>query len=241
VALARIRHQDVLLDPGFPLPGVVPLEPDGEEYATGYGRLSVATGPGVRRLLLDARGETRELYRINWPPARFAPDGRPGRGLPEPGERFRLEGDRFLRWRDGEMEVADVWSRLLWPLPGSEAGLLEAFFRVPASGLAAIPAKPAPARLSVYDASSLEPPELEARLAARCSDPASLPEGWADSPVVQKSWSFSSRPSGTRVKLTASLAVVPSCGLAEAVRKTLVFHLVTELFEFSRDRTAEGQ
>jgi hypothetical protein len=41
-------------------------------------------------------------------------------------------------------------------------------------------------------------------------------------------------PGGSLITIRATLADVPPAGPGEAVRKTLVFHLVSELFELSR-------
>jgi hypothetical protein len=56
-----------------------------------------------------------------------------------------------------------------------------------------------------------------------------------DSPVVSRRFVLQPRAEGTRLSLASVLArPVPAAGPGESVRKTLVFHLVTELLALSK-------
>ena len=166
----------LLLDPGFPLPAPLSLDPPAGGEASGYGTLSVrpdASGaPGV---LLETRGEERLLYRIEaggWP--------EDGRGRPGRAEKplFRLLDDRLLRWSEGTLEVSDSWSRFRLPFPAADADGLEALFGPPIPNLPAASAAPAGPTLAAYHASAEGPAHLLALLADPVAHAALLPEGW---------------------------------------------------------------
>ena len=162
----------LLLDASFPLPAPLPLDPPGEGEATGYGTISVRRQAGRPALLLETRGEERELCTV---------EDSAGGG-PAPGEGdglFRLLDDRLLRWRDGVLEVSDAWSRLRVPLPASDADGLEALFGPPVPEGPPADAPPEGATLAVYHASAEEPARLLALLADPAAQAALLPEGWA--------------------------------------------------------------
>ncbi len=181
VLLAHDRR--VLLDPAFPLPAPLSLDPPAEAESTGYGALTVRSGGRDRfEVLLETRGDERVLYRIepgeapssgdsDWEPVREA----------EPGQLFRLLDERLLRWRSGALEVSDAWSRLHVPFPASDPEGLEALFGSPIPELEpsgpAKPPVPAPA-LSVYHASTSAPPILLSLLTDPAVHDSLLPEGW---------------------------------------------------------------
>lgn len=181
VLLAHARR--ILLDPAFPLPAPLPLDPRDEAESTGYGALSVRSG-GEERLevLLETRGDERVLYQIEPGEGPSSGDGgrEPGREA-EPGQLFRLLDDRLLRWRRGVLEVSDAWSRLRIPFSASAVEGLEALFGPPIpefalNGPAETPI-PEPT-LSVYHASTAALPHLQTLLADPAIHAALLPEGW---------------------------------------------------------------
>lgn len=181
VLLALDRR--LLLDSSFPFPAPLSLEPPAELEPTGYGKLSVRSGPlGRLEILLETRGEERVLYQIE--PGEALPDEECGRGAnPEPGPEglFRLCDDRLLRWRSGQLEISDSWSRLSIPFPASDVEGLEALFGPPIPQLeppetAASPV-PGPS-LAVYHASAARAPHLRELLADPGVHAALLPEGW---------------------------------------------------------------
>ncbi|MBK9089131.1 MAG: hypothetical protein IPL90_08840 [Holophagales bacterium] len=181
VLLALDRR--VLLDPAFPLPAPLSLDPPAEAESTGYGALSVRSRGRERfEVLLETRGDERVLYQIERGHAPTSGDrGREPVRETEPGLLFRLLDDRLLRWRSGELEVSDAWSRLRVPLPASDPEGLEALFGLPIpelepSGPAELPV-PEPT-LSVYHASTAVRPHLQNLLADPAVHAALLPEGW---------------------------------------------------------------
>ena len=235
IALSRVDGRRLLVDPGFPLPCLVPLDRPGEEIPTGYGKvLWEAIGEDFR-VLVETRGKRIEVARFGTggperPESLASPPVRLGER-----ERFRLLDDRLLRWRDGKMEVTDTWSRLTHPLGGEEKELLETFFRVPCGELAGIPPDEDPVTLSVYDHVPHPRTLLESRL-ERLRGPTGggLPGAEEGSPITSRRWSFEELDGGTRVKLTAGMVAVPSRGLTEMFRKTLVFLLVSEILDLAR-------
>lgn len=181
VLLAHDRR--LLLDPAFPLPAPLSLDPTAEAESTGYGALSVRPGgTGRFEVRLETRGDERVLYQVE--PGAVSSRGDRG---PEPvreagsGQLFRLLDDRLLRWRSGALEVSDAWSRLRFPLPASDSESLEALFGPPIpesapSGPANLPV-PEPT-LSVYHASTSAPPHLRSLLDDPAVHASLLPEGW---------------------------------------------------------------
>lgn len=181
VLLAHARR--VLLDPAFPLPAPLSLDPRDEAASSGYGALSVRSrGEDRFEVLLETRGDERVLYQIEQGegPASGNRGREPG-GEAEPGQLFRLLDDRLLRWRSGALEVSDAWSRLRIPLPASTVGGLEALFGPPIPELGpsgpAEPPVPEPT-LSVYHATTAALPRLQTLLADPVIHAALLPEGW---------------------------------------------------------------
>jgi hypothetical protein len=181
VLLAQGRH--VLLDPAFPLPAPLSLDPSAEAESTGYGRLSVRNPGGSRfEVLLETRGDERALYQVEPGEALSGGDGYgeacQGTG---PEELFRLHDDRLLRWRSGALEVSDAWSRLQLPFAASDGEGLEALFGPPIPEIEvpdeAKPPLPEPT-LAVYHASAAGGPSLKSLLADPVGHAALLPEGW---------------------------------------------------------------
>ncbi len=181
VLLAHGRR--VLLDPAFPLPSPLSLDPPAEAEATGYGRLSVRDPGGERfEVLLETRGDERVLFRVG--PGEALPggdgDGEAAESL-GPAELFRLHEDRLLRWRSGVLEITDAWSRLRIPLPATDPESGEAYFGAalpePEPGEPARASDRSPT-LAVYHASAAGLPNLKALLADPAAHAALLPEGW---------------------------------------------------------------
>ncbi len=181
VLLAQGRR--LLLDPSFPLPVPLSLEPPAQAEATGYGTLSVRAGAGDRfELLLETRGDERVLYRCEPGEALSGSDGG-AEGCQEDGseELFRLLDDRLLRWRSGILEVSDAWSRLRLPLPASDPESVEALFgpRLAELEQPETSKRPVPApTLAVYHASAAGERRLRTLLAEPAVHAALLPEGW---------------------------------------------------------------
>ena len=194
LAPAAARHDDgrsrsvlladggrLLLDPSFPLPAPLPLDPPAGAQETGYGTLSVGRDAGGLLVRLEARGEERTLYRVEPDAAApVAPESEGGAGFPP---LFRLLDDRLLRWADGILEVTDAWSRLRVPFPAADAEGLEALFGPPIPPIppapAATPATPLrEPSLSTYLASGASPEELRAVLADPERLSRTLPDGW---------------------------------------------------------------
>lgn len=178
-----VHDRRVLLDPAFPLPAPLSLDPPAEDESTGYGTLSVRKQGDLRfDVLLETRGDERVLYRIG--PGEAPSGGHRGREPvreAEPGQLFRLLDDRLLRWRSGALDISDAWSRLHVPFPASDAEGLAALFGLPIpefepSGQAKPPV-PEPT-LSVYHASKAAPPHLLSLLADPAVHASLLPEGW---------------------------------------------------------------
>jgi hypothetical protein len=177
VLLAHGRR--LLLDPGFPLPVPLALDPPAESVSTGYGTLSVRReAGGVTDVLLETRGDERLLYRVD--PSETM-ESRATRAPAADSGLFRLLEDRLLRWSDGVLEVSDAWSRLRVPLAASDVAGLEALFGPP------IPAaRPDPTvevavfepTLAAYHSSTAEAPLLRRLLADPAGHAALRPEGW---------------------------------------------------------------
>jgi hypothetical protein len=181
VLLAQDRR--LLLDPAFPLPVPLSLDPPAQAESTGYGTLSVRAGDGDRfELLLETRGDERVLYQCEPGEALSWSDGEE-EGCGETGseELFRLLDDRLLRWRSGILEVSDAWSRLRLPLPASDPESVEALFGPRHAELEQSEAskRPVPApTLAVYHASAAGERRLRTLLAEPAVHAALLPEGW---------------------------------------------------------------
>jgi hypothetical protein len=182
VLLAHGRR--VLLDPAFPLPAPLSLDPPAVAEPTGYGTLSVRSGGrGQPEILLETRGDERVLYQVEPGEALAVGNGgaEPSREA-RPEELFRLLDDRLLRWRSGVFEVSDAWSRLRIPFPASDAEGLEAHFGPPIPKLEppAVAQGPGPSpTLAVYHGSAVRMARLKPLLADPAVHAALLPEGWA--------------------------------------------------------------
>ena len=128
------------------------------------------------------------------------------------------------------MTVLDVWSRLEYPLPGSKRAALEKLFALELEGVV-LPEEtrerpPVPATLSVFHESPVSADQARRRI-ARDAPALSL--------VVGREVRVKESGSGSRITIEAALAPsLPPEGPTEAVRKTLVFHLMSELFELAR-------
>ncbi|HEX5855574.1 MAG TPA: hypothetical protein VFZ57_08135 [Thermoanaerobaculia bacterium] len=244
--LASIEGRRILADAGFPLPVLLPLDRPAREIPTGMGSLSAILAPdGFVHVKCDARGEVAELLRF-FPERSSSPLSLSLEELSRtsPGEEaqhdarggetsfaLRVLDDRVLFWRAGRMTVLDAWSRLEYPLPASERAALEKLFAIELEGVS-LPEEPreedpsAPATLSVFHLSPIAADEARGRV-ARGGRPLSL--------VASRETRIEESAEGSRITIEATLkGPLPPAGPAEPVRKTLVFHLVSELFELSR-------
>ncbi|HSB63493.1 MAG TPA: hypothetical protein VLJ18_04970, partial [Thermoanaerobaculia bacterium] len=150
------------------------------------------------------------------------------RGIKKPFA-LRVLDDRVLFWRAGRMTILDAWSRLEYPLPASSRAVLEKLFALELEGVL-LPEEtnpaPIPATLSVFHESPVSADEARRRI-ARDAPPLSL--------IVGRKVLVEEAGAGSRITIESALAPsLPPEGPTEAVRKTLVFHLVSELFELSR-------
>jgi hypothetical protein len=237
--IASIGGRRILADAAYPLPVLLPLDASARDFPTGFGTLTVKSraGDGDIRVTCDARGEETELVRVD-----FAanPSPLPLKGIsrtlqgdsprPEAHGSFALRvlDDRVLFWRAGRMTILDAWSRLEYPLPGSERAAIAKLFALELDGISmpeeAREKEREPATLSVFHLSPVAP--LEARKRAG-RDPVPLLL------VSSREERVEAAAGGSLISIRATLADVPPAGPGEAVRKTLVFHLVSELFELS--------
>jgi hypothetical protein len=244
LVVATVEGRRILADAALPLPVLLLLDPPAQEIPTGFGALSVARPNGGDEIgvTCDARGEVTELLRF-YPP-RAAPPlpleeicrPSPGAGAQHDAREskttfaLRLLGDRVLFWSAGRMTILDAWSRLEYPLPASERTALEKLFALELEGVA-LPEEthltpPAPATLRVFHESPVSADEARGRV-ARDAPALSLVVG-------RETW-VEEAGAGSRITIEAALAPsLPPQGPTEAVRKTLVFHLMSELFELSR-------
>jgi hypothetical protein len=243
--VASIEGQRVLADAAFPVPVLLPLDPPAREIPTGFGMLSVARpgGSDEIRVTCDARGEVADLLQLLPAPATSSfPFEEICRPSPGAGTRhdvrksrtifaLRLLDDRVLYWRAGRMTILDAWSRLEYTLRTSERAALEKLFAIELQGVT-FPEEQgevgdgAPATLSVFHLSPIPADEARVRVA---------PGGPPLSLVASRETRVEESGEGSRITIEATLAgPVPPSGPTEAVRKTLVFHLVSELFELSR-------
>jgi hypothetical protein len=242
-AIATVEGRRILADAAFPLPVLLPLDSPAREIPTGFGALSVARQSGGDEIAVtcDGRGEVSELLRLHPAPA---PDSFPFEEIcrtPPVGETqhdargsktafaLRVLDDRVLFWRAGRMTILDAWSRLEYPLPSSSRAVLEKLFALELGGIA-LPEEPheaqAPAVLRVFHESPVSADEARRRI-ARDTPALSL--------VVGRETRVEESGAGSRITIEAALAPsLPPQGPSEAVRKTLVFHLVSEIFELSR-------
>jgi hypothetical protein len=238
--VASTEGRRILADAGFPLPVLLPLDPPAREIPTGFGNLSSAVAPeGSILVTCDARGEVAELLRIfPAPTASFIPLEELSRTSPGASARhendevfaLRLLEDRVLFWSAGRMTILDAWSRLEYALPASERTAIEKLF-VLELGDVVLPREAdedpeEPATLSVFHISPVATDDARRR---------SVRERPAYSLVASRELRVEESGAGSRLSIHATLAgPVPPAGPGEAVRKTLVFHLVSELFEVSR-------
>ncbi len=190
------------------------------------------------RVTCDARGEETELLRLEPAPKpsplpleEISTTSQDAPRRPEAHEAFALRvlDDRVLYWRAGRMTILDAWSRLEYPLPSSERAAIGKIFALDLEGIslpedprAAAPERPT---LSVFHLSPVGPDAARDRL-GRDAPPLLL--------VSSREERVEAVPEGSLITIRATLADVPPAGPGEAVRKTLVFHLVSELFELSR-------
>lgn len=241
--IASIGDWNVLADAGFPLPVLLPLDSSSREFPTGLGTLTVksAAGGDDIRVTCDARGEETELLRLGHapnPPAlppeetsRPSPEASPRHGASGSKDPFALRvlDDRVLHWRAGRMTILDAWSRLSYPLPFSERAAIEKIFALDLGGVSLPeeprPEAPEPSTLSVFHLSPVPPDEACSRVGR---------DAVALLLVSSREERVEAAPGGSLITIRATLADVPPAGPTEAVRKTLVFHLVSELFELSR-------
>jgi hypothetical protein len=241
--VARVQGRRILADAGFPLPVLLPLDAAARDFPTGFGTLTLksAAGSDAIRVTCDARGEVSELLRLD--PARL-PSSLPIEEIsrPSPGASARHDAggskepfalrvldDRVLFWRAGRMTILDAWSRLEYPLPSSESAAIAKLFALELEEIS-LPESPSggdpePATLSVFHLSSGAPDDVRGRV-GRNATPLIL--------VSSREELVDAAPGGSRVTIQATLADVPPEGPGEAVRKTLVFHLVSEIFELGR-------
>jgi hypothetical protein len=239
--LVSIEGRHILADAAFPLPVLLSLDPPAREIPTGFGSLSsMVAQDGSLLVTCDARGEVAELLRLFPAPGPAplpieelsrTPPGAPPRHDAGGAFALRILDDRVLFWRAGRMTVLDAWSRLEYPLPASERAALAKLFALELEGVS-LPEEPhekdpsAPATLSVFHLSPVAADKARTRI-ARETPPYSL--------VASRELRVEESGAGSRLGIHATLAgPVPPAGPGEAVRKTLVFHLVSELFELSR-------
>jgi len=238
--IASIGGRRILADAAYPLPVLLPLDAPAREFPTGFGTLTGKSraGDGDIRVTCDARGEETELVRVdlaaNPSPPPLKEISRTLQGdSPRPGAQgsfaLRVLDDRVLFWRAGRMTILDAWSRLEYPLPSGARAAIEKIFALDLEGIP-LPEEPRqeapePATLSVFHLSPVAPLEARERVGR---DPLPLIL------VSSRTQQVEAVPGGSRVTIRATLADVPPAGPGEAVRKTLVFHLVSELFELSR-------
>ena len=225
--IATIDGRRVLADAGFPLPVLLPLDPPVRAIPTALGDLSSRVREdGRTEISCDARGEETDLLRLEVPGTRPA-----GHLEHEKDAAFALRvlDDRVLFWRKGRMTILDSWSRLEYPLPASERAAIEKIFALELEGFLLseepLPDAPEPATLSVFHRSPVAPEEARERL-GREALPLIL--------VTSREERVEAASGGSLITIRATLADVPPAGPGEAVRKTLVFHLVSELFERAR-------
>ena len=237
--VATIGGRRVLADAGFPLPVLLPFDPPGVATPTALGGLSLNVDEGGRVVVTcDARGEETELLRLDPVPlagvfpfeeiSRTPPDPSPPNETPG-AFALRVLDDRVLFWRAGRMTILDAWSRLEYPLPASERAAIEKIFALDLEGISpseeSLAEAPEPATLSVFHLSPVAPDEARGRV-GKGALPLLL--------VSSREERVEAAPGGSLITIRATLADVPPAGPGEAVRKTLVFHLVSELFELSR-------
>jgi hypothetical protein len=243
--VATVQGRSVVADIGFPLPVLLPIDPPACGIPTALGSLSLEVGPagpgpGEFRVTCDGRGEVAELLRLFPPPSepallreelsRRIPVAQTRPETPRRPFALRLLDDRVLFWSAGCMTILDAWSRLEYSLPASERAALEKLFALELGGVA-LPDEthqtpPAPATLRVFHESPVSADEARGRV-ARDAPALSLVAG-------RETWVEESG-AGSRITIEASLAPsLPPEGPTEAVRKRLVFHLMSELFELSR-------
>jgi hypothetical protein len=241
--VASIEGRRILADAAFPLPVLLPLDPPAVEIPTGMGKMSATVAPdGSVCVTCDARGEVSESLKFHPAPAsRPIPFEGIRRPSPDAGAQHELRGsknafalrvldDRVLYWIAGRMTILDAWSWLEYPLPVSERAILEKLFALELEGVA-LPEEgdrtpPAAAVLRVFHASPVSADEARRRI-ARDVPPLSL--------VVGREVLVEESGAGSRITIESALApALPPGGPTEAVRKTLGFHLMSELFELSR-------
>ncbi|MGZ5425946.1 MAG: hypothetical protein ACXWE1_01950 [Thermoanaerobaculia bacterium] len=244
LVVATVEGRRILADAALPLPVLLPLDPPAQEIPTGFGALSVARPNGGDEIgvTCDGRGEVTELLRF-YPPRAAPPLPLEEICRPSPGAgaqhdargskttfALRLLDDRALFWSAGRMTILDAWSRLEYPLPASKRTALEKLFALELEGVAlpeeAHQTPPAPATLRVFHESPVSADEARGRV-ARDAPALSLVVG-------RETW-VEEAGAGSRITIEVALAPsLPPEGPTEAVRKTLVFHLMSELFELSR-------
>jgi len=243
--IAAIAGRRILADAGYPLPVLLPLDAAAREFPTGFGTLSVHRAEDESagfRVLCDARGAETELLRLK-PSCAGSPvpleelcgplpgaSPRLGAGGSKSAFALRVLDDRVLFWRRGRMTILDAWSLLEYPLPASERVAIEKIFALELEGVV-LPEEPAgeaaePATLSVFHLSPVAPLEARERV-GRNPFPLILVSSREERVEEDAS-------GGSRVTIRATLADVPPAGPGEAVRKTIVFHLVSEIFALAR-------
>ncbi|HSB35775.1 MAG TPA: hypothetical protein VLH41_02805 [Thermoanaerobaculia bacterium] len=228
----RFPGHDVLADPAWPLPVLVPLDPPACEIPTPYGALSVRSDGNELVVVADGRGREREVLRLEALPVPEAEARALGTAPADLSSPFalRLLPDRTHFWRQGRMTVADAWSRLTWPLGGAERRALKVLFAIETDLPDALsPEAKEPPTLTVWHASLAEPERLKARLSVAAPFDG---EGL----VTGVRYGVEPLESGARLSIHATLkGGVPPGGLPETARKTLVFRLASELFLASRE------
>jgi len=242
--VARMQGRRILADAGFPLPILLPLDVSSREFPTGFGTLTVKSvvGGDDIRVTCDARGGETELLRLDLAqrpnplpleeisrPFPDAPARHDAGGSKNPFA-LRVLDDRVLFWRAGRMTILDAWSRLEYPLPASKRAAIEKIFALELEGISLpeerLQEAPGPATLSVFHLSPVAPLEARERV-GRHALPLIL--------VTSREERVEAAPGGSLITIRATLDDVPPEGPGEAVRKTLVFHLVSELFELGRE------
>jgi hypothetical protein len=268
-----------LVDPAYPLPWPVPLEPPAADMRSPWGTLSVRTEGRSTDLVCEGLGRLTARIRYDLTPVEDVPSV----PIEEGPLLLRLLDDRLHLWRAGEMRVVDSWSVLTHPVPASEKAALAVLF----SGAEAIveelphetPDSPPPAALVVFERTRLPLHDVKARLgspeglfslyapggrfelaevsgsgwiwkvfpgdddAVRTERVTRTGEGVAADVLDEGAFVASRRygveplPDGETLLSLEALFGRPLSprGLGESVRKTLVFHLASELLALGRD------
>jgi hypothetical protein len=247
-----------LCDAAFPLPSPLALDPPAADEASPYGRLTLipftappgaegiasakspATGLFMEGIALVVDGRGRSAVRARYSRVEIAEEACP-MAPPDPACEVRLFPDRVLRTRDGVPEVLDPWSRLhrqelsVYHRSEAEPAALLARLATPAGLLALYPggavAEEVAEGVEGWEWGVTAEPERRRERVRRLPDGLAVELLSGQHPFAAKRYRV--EPDG-RLVLRATLSrPVPPQGMAEPVRKTLVFHLASELLQLA--------